>query len=102
MRFYLVHDGGILDDADYSNYHIISRYKHSLSGQLGNLASRVTRAKGWSVRNAVQTAKEEGWGQNGPAFQTDSDQWRELMDCKQNVSLQMDQYKVGAALRAIM
>jgi methionyl-tRNA synthetase len=27
MRYYLAHDGGIQDDADYGNEHIIERYK---------------------------------------------------------------------------
>ncbi|KAF2499288.1 methionyl-tRNA synthetase-like protein [Lophium mytilinum] len=54
MRFYLAHDGGIVDDADYSNYHIIERYKHTLNGSLGNLASRVIRGKGWNVSRAVR------------------------------------------------
>jgi methionyl-tRNA synthetase len=54
MRFYLAHDGGIVNDADYSNYHIIDRYKSALHGSLGNLVSRVTRGKGWDVRRAVE------------------------------------------------
>jgi methionyl-tRNA synthetase len=55
MRFYLAHDGGLSHDADYSNYHIIERYKKALNGSLGNLASRFTRGKGWNVRRAVET-----------------------------------------------
>lgn len=55
MRFYLAHDGGLSHDADYSNYHIIERYKKALNGGLGNLASRITRGKGWNVRRAVET-----------------------------------------------
>lgn len=54
MRFYLAHDGGISDDADYSNEHIVERYRKGLQGGLGNLASRVLRGKRWSVPRAVQ------------------------------------------------
>lgn len=54
MRFYLAHDGGISDDADYSNEFIVDRYRKGLQGGLGNLASRVLRGKRWSVSRAVE------------------------------------------------
>ncbi|WPH03675.1 Hypothetical protein R9X50_00655800 [Acrodontium crateriforme] len=54
MRWYLVHDGGITDDADYDNRYIISKYKKGLQGGLGNLASRLMRAKSWDVAKAVK------------------------------------------------
>ena len=53
MRYYLVCEGGIGDDADYGNHHIVEKYKKGLSGGLGNLVSRVARSKLWNVRNAV-------------------------------------------------
>ncbi|KAI4727797.1 hypothetical protein E4T49_04367 [Aureobasidium sp. EXF-10728] len=53
MRYYMIHDGGIDNDADYDNIYIIERYKKGLQGGLGNLASRITRGKGWDVRRAV-------------------------------------------------
>ncbi|KFZ08640.1 hypothetical protein V502_09243, partial [Pseudogymnoascus sp. VKM F-4520 (FW-2644)] len=56
MRFYLAHDGGITDDADYANEHIVERYKKCLSGGLGNLLQRVTGTKIWSVEAAVEAA----------------------------------------------
>jgi methionyl-tRNA synthetase len=54
MRWYLVHEGGITDDADYDNQFIIDKYKKGLKGGLGNLASRIMRYKGWDVRRAVE------------------------------------------------
>lgn len=54
MRFYMAHDGGIQDDSSYDNVHIIRLYNKFLNQQLGNLASRVTRGKKWSVRGAVE------------------------------------------------
>ncbi|KAI5205251.1 hypothetical protein AUEXF2481DRAFT_8995 [Aureobasidium subglaciale EXF-2481] len=54
MRYYMIHDGGIDDDTDYDNLYIIERYKKGLQGGLGNLASRITRGKGWEVRRAVK------------------------------------------------
>ncbi|KAK3075705.1 methionyl-tRNA synthetase [Teratosphaeriaceae sp. CCFEE 6253] len=54
MRWYLVHEGGIEDDADYDNRFIIEKYKKHLQGGLGNLASRIMRGKGWDVARAVK------------------------------------------------
>lgn len=54
MRYYLAREGGIKDDASYDNIHIIRRYDRDLKGQLGNLASRLTRSKKWSIRAAVK------------------------------------------------
>lgn len=53
MRYYLVHDGGIEDDGDYGNEHIVDRYRKGLQGGLGNLLGRITRTTRWSVREAV-------------------------------------------------
>jgi len=54
MRFYMAREGGIRDDASYDNTRIIAQYDNFLRQQLGNLASRVVRGKGWSVRGAVE------------------------------------------------
>lgn len=54
LRWYLVQEGGITDDADYDNSFIIEKYKKGLQGGLGNLLSRILRNKGWDVERAVQ------------------------------------------------
>lgn len=54
MRFYMAHDGGIADDSDYENAFIIERYKKSLQGAIGNLATRIMRGKRWSVQECIQ------------------------------------------------
>ncbi|RKP13154.1 tRNA synthetases class I (M)-domain-containing protein [Piptocephalis cylindrospora] len=41
-RFYLVRDGGMTNDADYSMEMALRRYKKELAGQLGNLLTRST------------------------------------------------------------
>jgi methionyl-tRNA synthetase len=56
MRFYLTHEGGFQNDADYDNARIIAMYDKFLLGSLGNLATRVMRGKKWSVRGAVERA----------------------------------------------
>lgn len=56
MRFFMIHDGGIDNDADYDNAIIVERYKKILQGTFGNLLSRITRSKAWNVRQSVQAA----------------------------------------------
>ena len=58
MRFYLAHDGGIENDADYSNDYITERYRKCLAGGIGNLVQRLTKPKAWSVRASVERATE--------------------------------------------
>lgn len=68
MRFYMAREGGLRDDASYGNNRIIALYNKFLNQQLGNLASRVTRGKKWSVRGAVERiggSPKEYW-EEGP------------------------------------
>ena len=101
MRFYLAHDGGITNDSDYGNDHIVKLYKSGLQGGLGNLVSRITRPKVWSVRKAV----EDHHGGKLLPLQLD-DATRTQIEVVESVrelaSQKMDQLDSGAALRAIM
>jgi methionyl-tRNA synthetase len=54
MRWYLVHEGGIAQDADYDNAFIIAKYKKHLQNGLGNLLSRIMKNKRWDVARAVK------------------------------------------------
>lgn len=54
LRWYLVQDGGISQDADYDNSYIIEKYRKGLQGGLGNLVGRIMRAKNWDVSRAVK------------------------------------------------
>lgn len=68
MRFFLAYHGGLRDDSNYDNIRIIALYNKFLNQSLGNLASRVTRGKKWSVRGAVERIgswSAEEW-QDGP------------------------------------
>ncbi|KAI8581281.1 hypothetical protein K450DRAFT_233966 [Umbelopsis ramanniana AG] len=42
VRYYLLRDGGLADDGDYSHEAVMVRYKKDLAGQLGNLLARCT------------------------------------------------------------
>jgi methionyl-tRNA synthetase len=59
MRYYMAHDGGIVDDADYENAYIIERYKKQLQGGFGNLLSRIVRSQKWNIRDSVKQAEIE-------------------------------------------
>ena len=72
MRWYLVHEGGITDDADYDNRFIIEKYKKGLQGGLGNLTSRIMRGKGWDVAHAVRRYAHPDGAQH-PAVSDESD-----------------------------
>ncbi|KAF2480772.1 tRNA synthetases class I (M)-domain-containing protein [Neohortaea acidophila] len=54
MRYFLIRQGGVIDDAAYSNLFIIRTYKTELQQLLGSLVSLLTRFQGWSVARAVQ------------------------------------------------
>lgn len=99
MRFYLAHDGGISHDSDYGNHFIVERYKKALQGGLGNLVSRVTRPKIWSVRNAVTSAST---GQLREPDKSTVEQIDMLRSLPGDVSMKMRELNPGAALQAIM
>ncbi|KAL2196296.1 tRNA synthetases class I (M)-domain-containing protein [Corynascus similis CBS 632.67] len=53
-RFYLLSEGGIVDDADYNNDTLVVKYKKYLQWGLGNLLGRLTRSKAWKLHEIVQ------------------------------------------------
>lgn len=58
MRYYMAHEGGIVDDADYENLYIVDKYKKGLQGGLGNLVSRIVKGTKWNVRESVEGAED--------------------------------------------
>lgn len=54
IRYFMVHDGGIVDDADYDNSFIVEKYKKGLQNGLGNLLARILRGKKWSIRESLE------------------------------------------------
>lgn len=53
MRYFMLMDGALGDDADYENIYIQRRYNKQLKDGIGNLLGRVTRSKRWNVRESV-------------------------------------------------
>ncbi len=99
MRFFLIHDGGIARDSDYHNAHIVGRYTKTLQNGLGNLLSRITLPKTWSVREAVEAARDDKLPpvtEQCYVAQVDV-----LTKLPAQVSENMDRLDSGAALHAI-
>ncbi|KAH6689005.1 methionyl-tRNA synthetase [Plectosphaerella plurivora] len=71
MRYFMLHDGGIENDADYENSLILARYEKDLQSTIGNTLGRVTRSEKWKLTDAVARARTQ------PA---DSDFARKLRD----------------------
>jgi methionyl-tRNA synthetase len=99
MRYYLAHDGGIMDDSDYGNQFIVERYKKGLQGGIGNLVSRITRPKIWSVRKVVEAANA---GTLREPDLTTIDQIKLLKGLRTEANLKMKQLNPGAALQVVM
>lgn len=103
VRFYMVHDGGLVDDADYNNAIIVERYKKKLQSGLGNLTSRITRPNLWNVRDSVVAAGNE----RSPTSNTEvedalASHLEFLEGLAANVSEHMDRLNPSAALRRVM
>jgi len=100
MRCFLAHDGGLQDDANYDNSRIIALYNKLLNQALGNLASRVTRGKKWSVRGAVERIgpwKAEEWTEgSGSRFYNNT-----LLTTPAIIAASLDEYDVRSALKHI-
>lgn len=106
MRWYLIHEGGITDDADYDNSFIIERYKKGLHGGLGNLTSRIMRGKGWDVHKAVQRYAHPD-GCDHPSVSDESDRngrrmYGRLRTFPGQVDQHMQDLHPNRALRTIM
>ncbi|KAI9834825.1 MAG: hypothetical protein M1819_002733 [Sarea resinae] len=99
MRYYLAYDGGISNDADYSNEYIIERYKKGLQGGLGNLTSRILRGKKWNMRQAVERA-------NAGGLRIDDDMARQhcerIQALPETVKRRFDALDVSGGLKSIM
>ncbi|KXL48590.1 hypothetical protein M433DRAFT_56688 [Acidomyces richmondensis BFW] len=92
MRWYLVQDGGITDDADYDNSFIIKKYKKGLQDGLGNLTSRITRGKGWDVQRAVKRYAHPNVRIRAAIFEESSEYGRKFYDRLGALPAQVDSH----------
>ncbi|TKA27745.1 hypothetical protein B0A50_04846 [Salinomyces thailandicus] len=106
LRWYLIQEGGISDDADYDNRFVIEKYKKSLQGGLGNLASRIMRGKGWDVRRAVKRYAHPDSGEHPPiSDESDADgrrQYGRIRAHPPKIEAHMRDLHPNRALKGIM
>lgn len=100
MRFYLIHDGGIADDADYSNDFIEERYRKALAGGIGNLAQRLLKPKAWDVRECVAAATSSG--SQPPSYPGSTIFRTMLTEARSRVDTHFTALNPRAALHAVM
>ncbi|KAI9829842.1 MAG: methionyl-tRNA synthetase [Thelocarpon superellum] len=99
MRYYLAHDGGISDDADYGNEFIIERYKVDLHRGLGGLSSRILRSKKWNVREAILAGTNGDLPSDMPASAAHR---QALSSLAERVDRKFQELDPGAALKLII
>ncbi|KAG7129322.1 methionine--tRNA ligase like protein [Verticillium longisporum] len=58
MRYFMLRDGGLENDADYENRFIFARYEKDLQWTLGNALSRITRSTKWNAEAVMAAAME--------------------------------------------
>ena len=102
MRFYMIHDGGIAQDSDYSNFMLSERYKKLLQG-LGNLTARIARPKTWSIREAICHFRDKlDAVADDTLLSLFSQQYALLTELTPTVGRHMDKLNPGAGLRHIL
>lgn len=65
VRYFMMHDGGIVDDASYDNSFLVDKYKKGLQDGLGNYISRFLRSKRFDIGDSVEKVAPE------PFFESD-------------------------------
>lgn len=101
MRFFLIHDGGIEQDADYDNGYIVDRYKKALQGGIGNLLGRVTQSSVWDFKTALRLARSEDIERIADVTGQTSHRNLSIDGLSLRVSELMDNLQPNQALRAI-
>ncbi|KAJ1965629.1 methionyl-tRNA synthetase [Dipsacomyces acuminosporus] len=98
FRYYMIRNGGIANDGDYSSEEISVRYKKDLVGQLANLASRCL-----SGRLGVDLDKFAAIGkaQLREASEFDAQLRNELIELPTRVAAQFDRGEFGRGLGLI-
>lgn len=97
MRFYMAHDGGIVNDGDYSNEQVVMRYRHELQFGLGNLTNRVLGVK-FDLELAREQAPTGVWRMDI----RDVLQQGLSQNASTDVAALMKEHDVPGALRQIM
>ncbi|KAI1391469.1 methionyl-tRNA synthetase [Hypoxylon trugodes] len=99
MRYFLIYNGAMAHDSDYSNEFIVDRYKKGLQRGLGNLLNRITRPKNWKVAEIVSSMSSK---QSEPLPEVVDIHRGELERLVGKVEGHMEELNPSGALREIM
>ncbi|KAK4238700.1 hypothetical protein C8A03DRAFT_43561 [Achaetomium macrosporum] len=106
VRFYLLFEGGIADDADYNNDTLVIKYKKYLQWGFGNLLGRLTRPKLWNVQQIVANSFSEDTASHPKLSnvlqQTMAGFEEALANLAPTVARHMEQHNPVSAIREIM
>jgi methionyl-tRNA synthetase len=103
MRYYLMRDGGIENDADYGNEFILKRYKSELQATIGNLLNRIARAQpSWGLDEAVKLAGTSTLPESTIGYQHMKNLRIELEKATREFATQMDSLNPASALRVLV
>jgi methionyl-tRNA synthetase len=100
IRWYMAYDGGIVDDASYSNEMITTRYEQ-LKNVLGNFVSRLTKAKNWSVPREVSKTFEAGIQKQQPSSKLGKELVNRIANVRSQVQDALDQANPRIAAHAV-
>jgi methionyl-tRNA synthetase len=101
VRFYLLFEGGIADDANYDNTTLAAKYKKHLQWGFGNLLGRVTRTRIWNLPEIIANAAEPR--KIGVSLEKAvADFENQLLQLRPNVTQHMEQLNPVAAIRCII
>ncbi|KAI8325207.1 tRNA synthetase class I [Martensiomyces pterosporus] len=98
IRYYMIRNGGIANDGDYSADQIAVRYKKDLVGQLANLASRCLSERLGADLNAFAAIGRE---QQTAAAELDAGLRSELIELPAKVKALFDMSEFGRGLGLI-
>ncbi|KAJ1719921.1 methionyl-tRNA synthetase [Coemansia erecta] len=100
IRFFMIRNGGIANDGDYSSDEVMVRYKKDLAGQLGNLASRcLSKALKADISKFAKIAQEQQ--DNNLVSSRDTDLRNVLIQIPNMVKQQFDKGEFGRGLGLI-
>ncbi|EHA57079.1 methionyl-tRNA synthetase [Pyricularia oryzae 70-15] len=101
IRYFLISNGRLLQDASYDNKILVDIYKRQLQGGVGNLLGRVMRSKKWNVREIVERCSKEGRPTNSNVEPKYSSFEQRLFQLPGTVVDAFGELDPGAALRSI-
>ncbi|KAJ2385031.1 methionyl-tRNA synthetase [Coemansia sp. RSA 2603] len=100
IRYFMIRQGGIANDGDYSPDEVMVRYKKDLAGQLGNLASRcLSKALMVDLSKFSEIAQKQ---QDDRLVDSRDEALRKLLvGISENVKVQFDKGEFGRGLGLI-